>query len=223
MTSDVPLVVHRFRSVTSTQDEAQNLIEDGRARLGHVVIADVQEAGRGRFGRTWLSPTGGLYATFIVRGRPTISVDAAVAAVRALSRCGANAKLKWPNDLLLQEKKLGGILIEATDAIALVGIGINLTETPLETAVSLREAGVAVRRGTLAIALAEELAEADGADVGFYRDHLVTLGQSVRIAAEDGRTIEGTAVDVDDGGRLIVETSDGPKIVSTGECVHLRS
>ena len=108
----MPLVVHRFREVGSTQDEARRLLGSGDARPGHVVVADEQRAGRGRFGRDWLSPTGGLYATFLLEGDPAIAVASGVAVAQALTRLGVDARLKWPNDVLVEGRKLGGILIE---------------------------------------------------------------------------------------------------------------
>ena len=219
------LVVHRFPELPSTQDEARRLVEAGEVGAGHVVVADAQVAGRGRFGREWLSPVGGLYATFVVPKHPTIQVAVGVAVLRALERFGVEAVLKWPNDLLVGGKKLAGILIETVGELALVGVGVNLRKAPLETATSVRGAGGAARRGELVVALGEEVGSAEASDaiLSIYRANLSTLGQSVRIGLEDGGTIEGKAVDVDEAGRLIVEAPAGLRRVASGECVHLRT
>jgi len=225
MSSDRPVVVHRFGSVSSTQDEARRLLEARSATIGHVVVADVQTAGRGRFGRTWLSPRGGLYATFLIRPRATISIDVAVAALRALSLLGIETDLKWPNDLLIGERKLAGLLIESIRDVAFVGMGINLVEAPCEGSVSVLEAGRAVQRGDLVVALAEALRAPGGTNevLETYRRRLTTIGRRVQVTTEGHRMIEGEAVAVDDLGRLIVESSTGRHTISTGECVHLRS
>ena len=219
------LVIHRLRRVDSTQDEARRLVESGEAEAGHVVVADEQAGGRGRFGRTWSSPVGGLYATFVVPRCPMLPITSGLGVLRALDRFGVKARLKWPNDLIVDGRKLAGILIETAGEVALVGIGINLVEAPLETAVSVRAAGGDVRRGDLVVAIGEELDKdmATEESLRAYRESLLTLGRPVRVALESGETVEGTAVDADAEGRLVVETRAGIRTIPSGECVHLRS
>jgi BirA family biotin operon repressor/biotin-[acetyl-CoA-carboxylase] ligase len=219
------LVIHRLRRVDSTQAEARRLVESGRAGAGHVVVADEQTEGRGRFGRTWSSPVGGLYATFVVPHRPMLPIASGLGLLRALDRFGVKAGLEWPNDLVVDDKKLAGILIETAGEVALIGIGVNLVEAPLETAVSVRAAGGDVRRGELVVAIGEELDRGAASEecLPAYRESLLTLGRAVRVTAEGGETIEGTAVDVDAEGRLLVETRAGVCTIPSGECVHLRS
>jgi len=225
MAAGVPLFVHRLREVTSTQDEARRLVEAGEAGPAHVVVADVQTEGRGRFGRSWLSPAGGLYATYVVRRHPVLSLLSGLAAVRALDRFGIDAGLKWPNDVLVGDKKLAGILVETAGDVALVGIGINLREAPLETATSLADVGAPARRGELVVAIGEELEAARSADdtVTAYRSRSSTVDRSVRVTMEDGTTIEGAAVDVDAEGRIVVKTKQGTRAIASGECTHLRT
>lgn len=219
------LVIHRLQQVSSTQDEARRLVESGKGKRGHVVVADEQTEGRGRFGRAWLSPAGGLYATFIVARDPAIQLLSGVAVLRALARFGVDARLKWPNDLVIDGRKLAGILIEIVGDVALIGIGVNLREAPLETATSVRAVGGTARRGELIVAIWEEMGDAEASvDVLTpYREHLTTLGRAVRVTLEGGETIEGTAVNVDVEGRLLVETGSGVRTISSGECTHLRS
>jgi len=222
--SDVALIIHRLGRVASTQDEARRLLDAGEAAAGHVIVADAQEAGRGRFGRIWLSPVGGLYATFLVKQDPRLPLAAGVAVVEALARFGVSARLKWPNDALIAGLKVAGLLIETVEGLALLGIGINLEAAPLDTATSLRAAGGSVRRGELLIALGDTLAAAIDADdlVAAYRKYLDTLGRPVRVFMGDGTVIEGTAVDIDDDGQLVLETDSGLRVIPSGECHHLR-
>jgi len=215
-------VIHRFPRVASTQDEARRLLGTGRARAGHVVVADEQTAGRGRFGRTWCSPRGGLYATYIVAHRPLLSLEAAVALSEVLEGAGLSVGLKWPNDVLVGEAKLAGILIEAIDGIALVGIGLNLVDAPIETATCLAACDCPTRKGDLIGSLwrALQRARSDEEILTEYRRRSATLGRRVRIERAAGGSIEGEAVDVDEAGRLCLDTSTGRRVVSTGECRH---
>jgi len=106
---------------TSTNDDA--------AQIGSpyaVVVADTQTSGRGRMGRSWLSPQGGLYASFAV---PCPETPHHLAMVAAVAVAGLDSRLlcKWPNDVMLDGKKIAGILIETGNDIAVIGIGVNLT------------------------------------------------------------------------------------------------
>jgi BirA family biotin operon repressor/biotin-[acetyl-CoA-carboxylase] ligase len=217
------LVVHRLSSIASTQDAARRLAEAGEAGPGVVVVADEQTNGRGRFGRAWLSPIGGLYATYVVDRHPVISLRVGVAMTQVLARYGVEADLKWPNDVLIGARKLAGVLIETHADIALVGIGLNMAKAPLETAICLQEVGCSVGRGDLVVAIGEELEIARTEDeiVDAYRERLSTLGRSVRVSMKDGALIEGTAAAVDADGRLIVRTNEGRRTIASGECQHL--
>jgi BirA family biotin operon repressor/biotin-[acetyl-CoA-carboxylase] ligase len=189
------------------------------------MVADEQTAGRGRFGRAWLSPAGGLYATFIVARHPAIQLVGGVAVLRALARFGVDARLKWPNDLVIDGRKLAGILVERVGDVALIGIGVNLEEAPLETATSLRDVGRTARRGEMIVAMWEEMSSAATSEdvLTTYRERLTTLGRPVVVALEGGEMVQGNAVDVDAEGRLLVETALGIRVITSGECTHLRS
>jgi BirA family biotin operon repressor/biotin-[acetyl-CoA-carboxylase] ligase len=222
MPRDEQPVVHSFDSVSSTQRAARDLLESKCARVGHIVVADQQTDGRGRLGRVWTSPPGGLYATFIVPNDRLLALRAGLAAARVLEALGVAVRLKWPNDLVVGERKLGGILIEADANVARVGIGINLTTSPLGDATSLLDLGVRADRDALVRAIRDELAreesEADALDS--YRVRSATLGRRVRIDVTAGRTINGQAIGIDEFGRLLVETQDGVEVVSSGDCLH---
>jgi len=220
------------------------------AAEGTVLAAEAQTAGRGRMGRTWVSPpAAALMFSVLLRpaavppGRrgwvPLLAGLAAAAAVRALT--GVDARLKWPNDVLVGDRKLAGILAEqAADAIV-VGIGINVSTTraelPVETATSLALEGAAgTSRPELLVAVLGEiqhryLAWAGGASPGDpdacglraeYRRRSATLGRRVRVEFPGGDTASGTALDVDADGRLVISGADGPLAVSAGDVVHLR-
>ena len=128
--------IHHHLTLPSTQDEAARLAADG-APDGTVVSADAQTAGRGRHNRTWVSPSGNLHLTLLLRpsvpihGWPELSFVAALALAETLGcYLPGRVRLKWPNDVLADTAKLGGILIEQSHGAVLVGIGVNVAHTP---------------------------------------------------------------------------------------------
>jgi BirA family biotin operon repressor/biotin-[acetyl-CoA-carboxylase] ligase len=215
-------VVHRFAVVSSTQDEARRLLDARCAGVGHAIVAERQTAGRGRFGRAWVSPAGGLYATFILEAIPIPAVRAGLAVVDALKRLGLSATLKWPNDVLVDGKKLAGILVETAGGCLLIGVGVNLAEIPLPAATAASAHGVSIGRDALLFGIWEALRPRRSIQetMDTYRRVCETIGRPVRVALE-GVSIEGVAEDVDEAGRLVVSTSAGPRSVSSGECLHL--
>jgi BirA family biotin operon repressor/biotin-[acetyl-CoA-carboxylase] ligase len=152
-------VVHRLRSVTSTNDAARELALAGAAH-GTAVIAAEQTRGRGTKGRDWHSPPGlGLYASFILRGPASgpvpsphlLPLAAGLAAADAvLAAAGVSVRLKWPNDLVHHGKKLGGILSEGVSGgpaggFAVVGVGLNVGHGPDDFPDALRDASTSLR------------------------------------------------------------------------------
>jgi BirA family transcriptional regulator, biotin operon repressor / biotin---[acetyl-CoA-carboxylase] ligase len=187
-----PPVVH-LASVTSTQDEARDM------PIGSVVVADHQTAGRGRLSHRWEAPPGtALLVSFVLRPDPLLSLAAGVAAAEA---CGHGVRLKWPNDLLLSGRKVGGILVEASPSKAICGIGINLTWAP-EGAARLDEPRDALLDKLRAAVEQWTSAPADQVLDG-WRDLSDTIGRTVRVELPD-RIVEGIAEDIDSTGHLIV-------------------
>jgi BirA family biotin operon repressor/biotin-[acetyl-CoA-carboxylase] ligase len=145
-------VVRRHAVLTSTMDEARAQAHAG-APDGTVVVAELQTAGRGRRGRKWVSAEGNLLATILLRPRLPQSrltelgfvVALALADAVDVVLAGGHARLKWPNDVLIDDAKVAGILIEIVDGgAALVGIGLNVAQSPADTpypATCLRDAG----------------------------------------------------------------------------------
>jgi BirA family biotin operon repressor/biotin-[acetyl-CoA-carboxylase] ligase len=214
---------------------------------GLVVVAEYQSSGRGRLGRTWTTPPRSAVLMSVLL-RPN-SVDAArwpwlgllvplavAAAVRKVA--GVPAQVKWPNDVLVEGRKLAGILLERVEGpAAVVGIGLNVTlrqeEKPHEAATSLAlEQAATTDRMTVIAAVLRELADryrswvdADGDPdtvLPEYREFSATLGQAVRVELPDGTFLEGTARDLADDGRLIVDSPDGPRPLAAGDVTHLR-
>jgi len=214
-----------------------------------VVVADHQQAGRGRLDRAWVTPPGAAL-TFSAVFDPVVDTEwwpllqlvAGYAVARAL---GDRATLKWPNDVMIDDpstgsggpRKVCGILVERVNThppMVVIGIGINVDQTadelPVATATSLAMAGHRVDRtalfGDVVHCLRLWLGRFAGSPNTFmhrYRARSATLGRDVRVALPGDRTVEGRVVDLDQHGRLVLETADGPLSLSAGDVVHLRS
>jgi BirA family biotin operon repressor/biotin-[acetyl-CoA-carboxylase] ligase len=201
----LPRIVRR-RSVTSTQDVARDL------PIGSVVVADHQSAGRGRLGHRWEAPAGtALLASFVLTPHPLLSLAAGVAAAEA---SGNGVRLKWPNDLMLGGRKVGGILVEVTPVKAVCGIGINLNWAP-DGAAQLNQPRSRILR-RLRPAVVKWCSAPSEEILARWRQLSDTLGRKVRVELP-GRSFEGTAEDIDPHGELIVDGT----IVSAGTVIHL--
>jgi len=122
-----------FDKIPSTQDYAHDLIAQKKASEKTVVVALAQSAGRGRYKRNWVSHHGNLYASFIYRiaeRDPRLSYAVAVAVAETLIQFGMKPQIKWPNDVLIDGKKISGVLIEYAQNFVIVGIGINIKTCP---------------------------------------------------------------------------------------------
>lgn len=220
----------------STQTRARTLAEAGATR--GVVVADEQRAGQGTRGRSWLAPAGsGLLASWIIRPAPSapalFAALAGVAVARALDALGCEgARLKWPNDVELEGKKVAGVLAHGTSneggGVLVLGIGVNVHQRTADLAPEIRDLATSLaiaRRSVDRLALLAritreldrlERADEHGAAMEEWRSRSTLLGRGVRIAL-DGRTVEGTATAIDDEGALLVHTATGVERVVTGE------
>jgi len=212
---------------------------------GLVLVAEHQTAGRGRLGREWVTPARSslTLSVLLVPGDvsaerwPWLPLMAGVATAAAVRRVtGVEVELKWPNDVLADGHKLGGLLLERVErdgeAAAVVGIGINCSQTreelPIPEATSLAlVTGAPVDRLTLVTTLVEELtAHYDrwrgGDDLrAEYLELCRTPGEQVKVAVPGGE-VTGEAVDVDEAGRLVVRTSGGEEHLGAGDVVYVR-
>lgn len=229
----------------SSQDIARELAHSN-ATNWTTVVCDEMRSGRGRLGRRWLAPPGGLWFTVIVRPEfsgplHVLSLAAGISVAEAITAVlGLDARVKWPNDVLVEDKKVSGILIEGeaeADRIKflLVGIGINANnEIPEElasAAVSLHMlTGQQVPRATLlAVILARLKLYYSYLSAGDVRKIITrwlklsaTIGRAVRVVTVDGKEIMGVAVSVDRLGRLVV-VSDGVRHhIEAGDVYYVR-
>jgi BirA family transcriptional regulator, biotin operon repressor / biotin---[acetyl-CoA-carboxylase] ligase len=236
--------------VAETASTNEDLLAAARrgAPEGVVLAAEVQTAGRGRMGRSWVSlPGTALTFSVLLRpaapaaGRGWVPLLTGVAVASALrAGAGIDARLKWPNDVLVNGAKLAGILAEQAGDAIVVGAGVNIAagqgDLPSASATSLALQGAACTdRQVLLIGLLEQLerrylrwiaAQRDGTGSGELRHEYLslsaTVGRHVRVSLPGGRTLTGTSCDVDHAGRLVIRSADGPVSVSAGDVVHLR-
>jgi BirA family transcriptional regulator, biotin operon repressor / biotin---[acetyl-CoA-carboxylase] ligase len=234
-------------STGSTNADLAVAAREGAAE-GAVLVAESQVAGRGRLGRAWTAPPrSGL--TFSILLRPRVPVTAigwlpllyAVAAASAVRRLAeVDVRLKWPNDLLIGERKVAGVLAERVDEAVVVGMGLNVSlrreELPTGTATSLAlEEAACLDRDPLLRAVLREVdthyaewtaaggdAEASGLRSA-YLAASATVGRRVRVELPGDQAVTGTATGVDGLGHLQVDAAGERYTLSAGDVVHVRT
>ena len=242
--AEARILVHELESCASTQDELRTFAEAG-APAFTAVRADVQHAGRGRRGRRWEAPPGtALLVSILLRPRrpaaelPALSLAGGVATVECARAFGAPSALSWPNDVVCERRKLGGVLAELGPATSvLLGVGMNLgaragdlpasdrlqpTSLLLETgsapsATTALDALLAALRPLAALfdehgppAIAARARELDG-----------LAGEPVELRLASGDVVRGEAAGIADDGSLLVRGEDGVRAFASGEVVRL--
>jgi len=233
------LVAHE--RIASTSDEAKRLAAE-RAPAGTLVWARVQTAGRGRQGRGWVSPAGNFYASLILRPEVPVATAAQLGFVAALAiadACLAFApdaaiSLKWPNDVLLAERKLAGLLLESQSRgdgkldWLVLGIGVNLATYPVEVeypATALAATGADPHAEAMLGALAPSLLAwyerwREGAGFATIRAEWLArsqgLNRPIRVRLP-GETREGVFAGLDVDGALLLDTGTGRQRIAAGE------
>jgi BirA family biotin operon repressor/biotin-[acetyl-CoA-carboxylase] ligase len=248
-THDLGHAIHHFEVISSTNDHARDLAEQGAAH-GEVVVAESQTGGRGRRGRPWVSPPGrNVYLSVVLRpdlppARVTeLTLLTSVAICDALRQANVPAEIKWPNDVLVGGRKIAGILTELASEPervhwVVVGIGVNVNATeadfpeelrPIATSVRIERGEPAPRALFVAACLTALEAWLDRhAEEGFgpvreaWRERCGTLGRDVTVRTE-GRDVVGRAEDVDATGALLVRTGAGVERILSGDVLMLRT
>jgi BirA family biotin operon repressor/biotin-[acetyl-CoA-carboxylase] ligase len=233
----------------STNDDVADLAASGAAE-GTCVVADTQTAGRGRLGRTWISPAGsGLWLSVLVRPGDVakerwawLSLLAGLAAHDAVrSVAGVPAMLKWPNDLVVSAaacggdsgpRKLGGILSQVIDDDAIaIGIGINVAmrseDLPVPQATSILLEGGTIDREALLVGILARLHErivewraGSPLIAEDYRTACLTIGRLVEVQLPGGSTVAGIVSGIDEDGHLRVSNGENVSTVTAGDVIH---
>ncbi|CAN5690662.1 N/A [soil metagenome] len=236
--------------IASTQERARELALSG-AQHGTLVVSRVQTGGRGRHGRNWGSPAGGIWMSLVLRlplkaeHTPRITQAAAVGVAKALHDIGVGARIKWPNDLLVEGGKICGILAagmpytisgasERGSGFVTLGIGLNANLDPRD--LDVPDGEVATIRSVLGhdidqTQLLETLLshlDYEFGRIGHFENILsdwrklnCTLGERVRIHKTDG-AFGGVAIDITPQGALILDTGEKKIELFEGEVEHLR-
>ena len=233
------MTVHRHDLIGSTNDEALRLARDG-APDGTIVVARQQSAGRGRQGRVWISPSGNLYVSYLVRtGRfpgfaparaAEIGFVAALAVADTLDTIVAGSRLKWPNDVLLAGAKIAGILTEMTGDAIVIGIGINIAHSPPDMPYPVTSAaslgGTATANDALEVLTArldQRLAAWHAYGFGQVREAWLQRGPApgqLLTARVGAATINGGFAGLAEDGALLLMTADGPRRIVAGEVLQ---
>lgn len=225
----------------STNADLAAAARDG-APSGTVLVAEHQRSGRGRFTRSWEAPPGAAIAISVLL-RPSLTIPlerwtwlpllAGLAVADALVQvAGVPARLKWPNDVLIEDRKVCGILVERVGDAAVIGMGINTAlqsdQLPVPTATSLLLAGAETPNGEVAAAVLTALRGwyqrwESGQDLSAdYQRACATIGREVRVETGPGVSRRGRAIGIDAVGRLLVRTDEGVEPFAAGDVFHLR-
>lgn len=223
----------------STQDDLTQLVADKKAKSGEVITSEYQSAGRGRLDRKFDAPASSalMFSFFVepIRDKsdwsflPLLTGLSAIFSLTTLDP-EFSPTLKWPNDILIGDGKVGGIIAQASGEGVVIGVGINVgmsqEELPVVTATSLALHNFSILDRNLILSTFlttfEELFERwqNGEDLRhLYKERSTTIGHDIRIEHPDGSHKNGKAVDVTPAGELILE--DGSR-VTVGDIVHLR-
>lgn len=237
--------VWHYDAVDSTQDTAKELLESDTPE-GLVVWADRQAAGRGRHGRAWASPPGGLYFSFVLRPKGShahlLGLLMGIPLVKALRHFGVLAGLKWPNDAVYQDRKIAGILSEGVYRrevhYVVVGIGVNTNLDVDRLPPDVRERATSLKREVSLFVANEEFLDyfLNHADQHYsryrntpteillkdYRGQCQTIGRRVSVETPKGRVV-GLGVDIGPQGSLVVLDDRGSKHdIVDGTVEHLK-
>ncbi len=223
---------YRLNEINSTNDYIKEILEN--APEGTVVVADIQSSGRGSKGRSWYSPEGGLWMSVLLKHDQNclISLIAGVAICEAFATYGIDAKIKWPNDVLLNGRKIAGILPEIVDENVILGVGVNLNvrQFPDDLQEKASSIFIETKKHLDPQSFYHRLCKSLDAYYGIlkeeevdtllskWREYTLMQGRDVSIELPD-RLVVGKVLDIDRQGALIIMRADyGIEHVIAGDC-----
>lgn len=220
----------KLDTVESTNEYAKKIAS--KCENFTIILAKKQRSGRGRLNRKWESPEGGLWISVILKPNffsSLLSLDTGLAVLKTLKIFGIDSKLKWPNDLLVSEKKICGILLEKSSENVIIGIGLNVNISKMNTENWTSMLMESKKRFNL-----EEVLDVLINNINHYynlyekkefskiteewKQNSCTLGKNVMVETIP-ETLSGKAIDIDENGFLIL---DNGKKINAGDVVHLR-
>ena len=224
------LKFYYFRSITSTNDKAKDFANDGKSNL--VVVASNQSKGRGRFGREWSSGLGGLYMTILLREKNLdkvkyLTLISSVAVAKTIKKISKlNSKVKWPNDVLIDCKKICGILTETisnkNNNYALIGIGVNINQKKFPKNLIKKSTSLKIETNknydikNISKSIIKEFNNLylhyknNNYDkiIGIWKKYSHTLGKKIKAKTLKG-TYTGKVVDIDKNCNLVLRLNNG--------------
>ncbi|MDD6276748.1 MAG: biotin--[acetyl-CoA-carboxylase] ligase [Clostridia bacterium] len=226
--------IYVYDEIDSTNLQSERFIKDGKDDI-FAVIADSQTAGMGRQGKSFYSPSEtGVYLTVAVKPEielneaVTLTSAAAVAVAHVLKKSGAEPRIKWVNDIYINDKKVCGILAKAVKSLdgelwVIIGIGVNVTTEnfPEELRSSAASIGIEIDRSLLAAEIISSVLNitenlSDRSYMDEYRKMSNVIGREI-VFIRNGEKTPAKAVGIDDNGGLIVDTGNGTEILTSGE------
>lgn len=226
--------INHYDQISSTNDLALELIRNNQIQENQVIICNSQTSGKGRIGRNWVSPNGNLYFSLILKtpqniNSSNLSFLAAVALGEALNLDQIN--YKWPNDILLQGKKIAGILIEKDANFIVLGVGVNLISNPEQTnypSVNLKDCGINLEKIDLLKSFLDKFSNLNQEWLNFgfapirnlWLKKAFNLGKKINIRLKDGSSQKcpsGIFLDLDQDGNLVLNVEGQNILISSGE------
>lgn len=216
-----------YYQLDSTMEQAKRLIDQGHE--SGLVVAYTQTNGHGRFQREWVSPEGNFYGTFFLKKSPISGILSLNTALHVFHKiapfCKGELKLKWPNDLLLDDKKVSGILLEKFDDFLLAGIGINLKNYPSninQPATCLfPDDSIQIELPLFCDMLKEGFEASLDApfDLNTYQQNMHGLNQSCTVTISKDQTVEGICKGIDQAGALLLEVDREIQKIYSGDTI----
>lgn len=227
-------LIFHFDVLDSTNNQCKIQIENEPAKNNYVIICDEQTNGRGRSGKEWVSESGNLFFSVVleVNNEPEVfSLIAAYSLLLAFNRLGLNPLIKWPNDLKLNGKKISGILLEKHKQKLIIGIGVNVVNTPefLDvSATSIKDSGKNTSKEELLKIFLEEFSKQkeqflnDGFSVIANKINQMLYNKNNEVKLNySGKEIMGKIKSIDDSGNLVLETEKGEEKFNAGEVLDI--
>jgi len=212
----VTMKKYRYKTLKSTNETAREILEENA-----IIIADEQTAGKGRMGKSFFSPEGGIYMSVILKldfsDSVYLSAAAAVSVCRAIKNLtGLSPKIKWINDIYLDEKKVGGILIEGVSSYVVVGIGLNLKPQEFPADINAASLEVDIERELLIDEIISQLFSVSKEKnfIEEYKKLSDILGEKI-IVYDKNEEYTAYVTDISDIGELIIQKGDRSQILNS--------
>lgn len=231
-----------YKEIDSTNLEGKRLVEEGQIKQNTAIFAENQTSGKGRLDRSWVSFSGNFHASFIIINFDTFANDlnylynflialCVKDALKKIAKPNLEIKLKWPNDIIINGKKVGGILIEpiiqGTNLLSvIIGVGINVVNYPkgsdiLFPATSLKENGIKTTAQNLLNEILENLLKFKSLEnfqlIDLFKESAYNMGKLIKIRQKNNEFLEGILHSINENGNLVIKTQSGFKTVSFGD------